>query len=169
MPEYINKNDIKETGIIFTGEDDTYTSAQADGADKMWNKILSLPSVNAIPIPEGATNGDMVMAMFPNLKVKIEGTHITCWSDKHIWFTLDYDWWNSPYIQQAAPNHNEPEEHSCFKCRYLGWECVGDGMNPVCEQEPYIEDPSDNDSGLHKSEPTVGSKNDCYWFNNKEE
>lgn len=47
MPEYINKNDIKGTGIIFTGEDDIYTSAQADGADKMWNKILSLPTDNA--------------------------------------------------------------------------------------------------------------------------
>ncbi len=55
--------------------------------------------VDAIPIPEEATNGDMIMAMFPNLKVKIEGTHITCWNDEHRWFAPDYDWWNAPYTK----------------------------------------------------------------------
>ncbi len=55
------------------------------------------PTVNAIPIPESATNGDMIKAMFPNLKVEIEGTHITCWIDEHRWFAPDYDWWFAPY------------------------------------------------------------------------
>lgn len=48
MAEYISRNDIKGTGLIFTGEDDMYTSAQADGADKMWNKILSLPTADVV-------------------------------------------------------------------------------------------------------------------------
>lgn len=53
--------------------------------------------VDIIPIPEGATNGKMLKIMFPDLKVEIEGTHITCWIDEHRWFAPDYDWWNAPY------------------------------------------------------------------------
>ena len=68
MAEYIDKKDIRGTGLIFTGEDDMYTSGQADGANKMWNKILSLPTADVIPIPENATIGDMIMAMFPNCR-----------------------------------------------------------------------------------------------------
>jgi hypothetical protein len=53
--------------------------------------------VDAIPIPEGATNGEMMKIMFPDLKVEIEGKYITCWIDEHRWFAPDYDWWNAPY------------------------------------------------------------------------
>ena len=72
----------------------------------------------------------------------------------------DVNWWNEPLFKPK-----QPEEHSCFKRRHLGWECVGEGITPVCEQEPYVEDTF---SGLHKSKPTVSDKNDCYWFDNKE-
>ena len=52
---------------------------------------------NLIHIPEGTTNGDMMKAMFPDLKVEIEGIHITCWIDEHRWFAPDWDWWNAIY------------------------------------------------------------------------
>lgn len=57
--------------------------------------------VDIIPIPDGATNGEMLKIMFPDLKVEIEGTHITCWIDEHRWFAPDYDWWNAPYKAES--------------------------------------------------------------------
>jgi hypothetical protein len=44
---------------------------------------------NLIHIPEGTTNGDMMKAMFPDLKVEIEDIYITCWIDEHRWFAPD--------------------------------------------------------------------------------
>lgn len=32
--------------------------------------IEKMPPVKAIPIPEGATNGDMIKAMFPNMEIE---------------------------------------------------------------------------------------------------
>ena len=66
----------------------------------MCTDILGLLE-NCIEIPYGATNGDMMIAMFPNLKVEIEGIHITCWIDEHRWFAPDYDWWNLPYKKEV--------------------------------------------------------------------
>jgi hypothetical protein len=59
---------------------------------------------NAIIIPRGATNGDMIQAMFPNYTVQInyickevsvyyDGTEEYTGS----WFRFDLDWWNAPY------------------------------------------------------------------------
>ena len=47
------------------------------------NQIENAPTVSAVLIPEGATNGDMIKALFPQ-----EGD-----------FETDFDagWWNSPY------------------------------------------------------------------------
>ena len=61
------------------------------------DEVKSYEKINVIPIPEGATNGDIIKAAFPNLEVEIEGTHITCWIDEHRWFAPDYEWWNAPY------------------------------------------------------------------------
>lgn len=38
-----------------------------------------------------------MIAMFPNLKVEIEGNTITCWIDEYRWFAPDYDWWIASY------------------------------------------------------------------------
>lgn len=60
-------------------------------------------TVNAIVIPEGATNGDMIKALFPNIKIN----DIDCL--KMIYTGIDYknmigfnldatkEWWNAPY------------------------------------------------------------------------
>ena len=33
-------------------------------------QLAYAPTINAIPIPEGATNGDMIKALFPRIKIK---------------------------------------------------------------------------------------------------
>lgn len=55
-------------------------------------------TVQAIPIPDNATNGDVIKAMFPNVYSE------EC--DYDIFTTLDgdtrftYDWWNAPYRKE---------------------------------------------------------------------
>lgn len=78
-----------------------------DDVSMEFDVLDSQPKVNAIPIPEGATNGDMIEAMFPNLEVEIEGTHITCWIDEHRWFAPDCNWWNAPYRKVEDDYNNE--------------------------------------------------------------
>ena len=111
MAEYIDKNNIRGTGLIFTGEDDMYTSGQADGANKMWNKILSLPTADVIPIPEDATNGDMMKAMFPNMKIH-EGNNVLLdirgqEQEIEISGIASTEWWNAPFCK---PHKAESEE-----------------------------------------------------------
>lgn len=52
---------------------------------------------NGIPIPDNATNEDMIKAMFPNAKIEYQGGGIVrfivdCWS-----FQIAEDWLFAPY------------------------------------------------------------------------
>jgi hypothetical protein len=58
------------------------------------------PLVSAIPIPEGATNGDMFKAMFSVLEFEIKGDLVACWIDEYRWLPFRLDWWNAPYKRQ---------------------------------------------------------------------
>lgn len=81
-------------------------------ADLEWNKqvgsskgledaidiIYDTPTVNAIVIPESATNGDVIKAMFPNFHTN-EMSHT-------IWVGYDdmsfrKEWWNAPYKTES--------------------------------------------------------------------
>lgn len=56
------------------------------------------PSVSAIPIPEGATNGDMIMATFPDeLLTSITST---LWLGDNMSFNKE--WWDAPYKKGAV-------------------------------------------------------------------
>ena len=52
------------------------------------------PLVSAIPIPEGATNGDVIMAMFGCTVIEISNSKVYV---EHIYFPFDEEWWNAPY------------------------------------------------------------------------
>ena len=62
--------------------------------------VNKAPTVNAIPIPEGATNGDMIKALFPNLRVEDNGGSIYLRYPDGGWIVYDrkwWNWWNAPY------------------------------------------------------------------------
>ena len=67
--------------------------------------ILHAPPVQAIPIPEGATNGDIIKAMFPNIEVNEIETNTGGYIDvKYLDTIRECDsmaflrkWWNAPY------------------------------------------------------------------------
>lgn len=55
-----------------------------DDVSMEFDVLDSQPTVNAIPIPDGATNGDMIKAMFPKDYIKIYDRSVS-------------SWWNAPY------------------------------------------------------------------------
>jgi hypothetical protein len=60
------------------------------------------PLVSAIPIPEGATNGDMIKAMFPSSEVREimdDLVHYTL--DGYVGAYIPKDWWNAPYKAES--------------------------------------------------------------------
>ena len=67
-------------------------------AETVFDMLEALPEVNAIPIPEGATNGDMIKAMFPSVEVKEKN------NGYEVYFGIgtasqyfNHQWWNAPY------------------------------------------------------------------------
>ena len=56
--------------------------------------LCNINTVKAIPIPDNATNGDMIKAMFPNVPVKIfEDMNTVIFGNAQ----FDLEWWNAPY------------------------------------------------------------------------
>ena len=62
--------------------------------------------VQAIPIPDNATNGDIIKAMFPNAEYSTDNCNFYYmrplneqgeWGARFGW-QFDLDWWNSPYL-----------------------------------------------------------------------
>jgi hypothetical protein len=82
-------------------------------ADKYQKELLSVyddvsmefevldrqPLVSAIPIPRGATNGDMIKAIFPNIECgKDELGNVFIISSAQLgYIALRESWWNAPY------------------------------------------------------------------------
>lgn len=60
--------------------------------------ILHIPSANVIPIPEGATNGDMIKTMFNCMVIGISNGKVYV---EHIYFPFDEEWWNAPYKPES--------------------------------------------------------------------
>ena len=90
-------------------------------ADLEWNKqvgsskgledaidiIYDTPTVNAIVIPDNATNGDVIKALFPNEELFEQGyasTYYGC-------MRFDTDWWNAPYKELNNETNNNMEQN----------------------------------------------------------
>ena len=65
-------------------------------------------TVNAIIIPEGATNGDMITAIFPNVEVKEKnnGYEVYFGVGTAIQF-FNHQWWNVPYNAESEVNADD--------------------------------------------------------------
>lgn len=76
-------------------------------AQKLFHAIINnTPTVNAIIIPEGATNGDMIKAMFPNttfyddtLDYGYVYDEVRC--AENYMMTYSKSWWNAPYKKEV--------------------------------------------------------------------
>ena len=52
---------------------------------------------NCIEIPNGATNGDMIKTIFPNIEIEGIGGEIKCIATQNGTSYFALDWWNAPY------------------------------------------------------------------------
>ncbi len=71
----------------------------------------NIPPVDAIRIPENATNGDMIKAMFPNMHMDNEcnGILYGYTSNDHQHreapiLGVNLEWWNTPYMLKEDSN-----------------------------------------------------------------
>ena len=61
---------------------------------------LAYEKVDFIEIPEGATNGEMIKAVFPNIEIEQIEDIIDVYGMSKCRVTYDTDWWNSPYRKE---------------------------------------------------------------------
>ena len=83
-------------GLVF-GTFDRTTAKEREALD-MVIKLQTEPSVGVILIPEGATNGEVIKAMFPNEKI-IESDYACIYVGTKMRF--DRDWWNASYQEES--------------------------------------------------------------------
>lgn len=57
--------------------------------------LMDLPAVDAIPLPDNATNGDIIKTLFPRTRCVEKNGIIETGIDEGTLFNLD--WWNAPY------------------------------------------------------------------------
>lgn len=81
------------------------------GTHRNLKALINMQStVPAIPIPEGATNGDIIKAIFPDLvdEIGLFRSHMELTTDRHEFYfndvtseesrmAVDEKWWDEPY------------------------------------------------------------------------
>lgn len=85
---------VDKDKLLHQGYDYVVDGIAYDSCNKSMD-IEDIPTVKAIPILDGVTNGDMIKAMFPNMYSEECEYDIFTTLDGDTRFT--YDWWDSPY------------------------------------------------------------------------
>ena len=70
-----------------------------------WLKELKQLTCEDIEIPNGATNGDMIKIMFPDIEIEGIGGEIKCIAVKNGTSYFALDWWNAPYKKGEKNEH----------------------------------------------------------------
>ena len=61
------------------------------------NDIMRFPAVPAIPIPDNATNGEILCSIFPYMHYTLSEKTPRVVTTIGVASSFDIDWWNSPY------------------------------------------------------------------------
>lgn len=62
----------------------------------------NVSNTNAIIVPENATNGDMINALFPNAKnIRVDGGYPLNYIIEGKWHRNLKDWWDTPYNSES--------------------------------------------------------------------
>jgi hypothetical protein len=95
---------IFENVYRYSGTGNEVLQSYCDGFNYCLKLIDNLiESADVISIPEGATNGDMIKAMFPDAKVNntkysyVVEVKLPYHSKYDTGLLFDKDWWNAPY------------------------------------------------------------------------
>ena len=71
--------------------------------------VNEAPTVKAIPIPDGATNGDMIKVIFPSIDASVsgDGDVIDVYNLGIYCQTFDTEFWNAPYKRTVIEDEND--------------------------------------------------------------
>ena len=72
-------------------------SADFNSIETIREWIDNAPTVPAITIPDNATNGDMIKALFPNQDSDAVDSAALLGLDGYVLSTFPKSWWNAPY------------------------------------------------------------------------
>lgn len=89
--------------------DDFEGGDECDRCEQYELCMETYPPVNLIEIPKGATNRDMMKAMFPSMKIRwVSQSHIgVTFRDNQDYITqLESEWWNAPYKRGGLDGSN---------------------------------------------------------------
>ena len=68
--------------------------------------VYTQSTVKAIPIPEGATNGDMIKAMFSNISINETNRGFVLLESENDNVSIWNSWWNAPYKPESEGNND---------------------------------------------------------------
>lgn len=73
-----------------------------DGDKSLGQCLDEVPTVNAIEIPDNATNGDVIKALFPDVKTHQSGGYTGCLFRPSVMLEdTKSEWWNAPYKAES--------------------------------------------------------------------
>ena len=67
--------------------------------------ITEAPTVDAIPLLDNATNGDVIKALFSNIEsidAPLMKIYVMVYTKDHKCMRFDSDWWNAPYRKEQT-------------------------------------------------------------------
>lgn len=93
MKEYIDRNEFLKRIKPYDTSDKTDKALY----NFALNKMIGTPTADVIPIPEGATNGDMIKSLFPNGTESIgrKKIYYSFYPNGDMEFNIA--WWNAPF------------------------------------------------------------------------
>jgi hypothetical protein len=89
---------VPKTGDLISREY-LLSLASAEGAYDYVSaeEITKAPTVPAIPIPDNATNGEILCSIFPDMHYTLSEKTPRVVTTIGVASSFDIDWWNSPY------------------------------------------------------------------------
>ena len=83
--------------LIIDVPEELYRTLQ-DALKNHMESLIGKIILNSTPIPDNATNGDVIKAMFPNADIEIHNITVYVIFDmRSNVISFDLDWWKAPY------------------------------------------------------------------------
>ena len=79
---------------------------------KELKQLRKQESCDDIELPNGATNGDMIKTMFPNIEIEGIGGEIKCIATQNGTSYFALDWWNAPYKKVGKGKRMDENEYT---------------------------------------------------------
>ena len=83
--------------LIIDIDEDIYKECQGSIYFPDTGGVLFNVVKNGTPLPDNATNGDMIKALFPNIEIFEPNKYEIAIKQNLGWIAFKKEWWNAPY------------------------------------------------------------------------